>query len=172
MPWCMSGSLTRFGRENVPGIPGACAAHNFTYLARGPWRLTDSSYVLLTYYGIGPNEKEQQIAPTVVALCVEFSWNKILWPLWDWHNGSVFLVHVGRSKSNTLILSVSIVFVDTVFYAISQVLNIHCPRIFYGKMIYSTSHEIPCQWRPYCYLQYITGWYHRKSSTHVSQTRD
>ena len=26
VPWCMSGSLTRGGEENVPGIPGACAA--------------------------------------------------------------------------------------------------------------------------------------------------
>ena len=25
MPWCMSGSLTSCGGENVPGIPGACA---------------------------------------------------------------------------------------------------------------------------------------------------
>ena len=25
VPWCMSGSLTRGGGENVPGIPGACA---------------------------------------------------------------------------------------------------------------------------------------------------
>ena len=25
VPWCMSGSLTRGGRENVPGIPDACA---------------------------------------------------------------------------------------------------------------------------------------------------
>ena len=33
---CMSGSLTRGGRENVPGIPGACATRTFTYLARGP----------------------------------------------------------------------------------------------------------------------------------------
>ena len=24
VPWCMSGSLTRGGEENVPGIPGAC----------------------------------------------------------------------------------------------------------------------------------------------------
>ena len=24
-------------RGNVPGIPGACATRNFTYLARGPW---------------------------------------------------------------------------------------------------------------------------------------
>ena len=37
MPCCMLGSLTRGGVENVPGIPGACATRNFTYLARGPW---------------------------------------------------------------------------------------------------------------------------------------
>ena len=36
VPWCMSGSLARGGGENVPGILGACATHNFTYLARGP----------------------------------------------------------------------------------------------------------------------------------------
>ena len=35
-PWCMSGSLTRGGGENVPGIPGACATRNFAYLVRGP----------------------------------------------------------------------------------------------------------------------------------------
>ena len=39
VPWCMSGSLTCGGRENVPGIPDACATRNFTYLARGPWKL-------------------------------------------------------------------------------------------------------------------------------------
>ena len=37
VPWCMSGSLIRGGRENIPDIPGACATRNFTYLARGPW---------------------------------------------------------------------------------------------------------------------------------------
>ena len=35
VPWCMSGSLTRGSGENVPGIPGACATRNFSYLARG-----------------------------------------------------------------------------------------------------------------------------------------
>ena len=35
VPWCMSGSLTRSGGENVPGIPGACPTRNFAYLARG-----------------------------------------------------------------------------------------------------------------------------------------
>ena len=37
VPWCMSGSLTRVGGENVPVIPGACVTRNFTYLARGSW---------------------------------------------------------------------------------------------------------------------------------------
>ena len=39
VPWCMSGSLTHGGGENVPGIPSACATHNFAYLARGPCRV-------------------------------------------------------------------------------------------------------------------------------------
>ena len=34
VPWCWSGSLA----PGIPGIPSACATHNFTYLARGPWR--------------------------------------------------------------------------------------------------------------------------------------
>ena len=37
MPWCMSGSLTCCGGENIPGIPGACATRNFTNLTKGPW---------------------------------------------------------------------------------------------------------------------------------------
>ena len=37
VPWCMLGSLTRGGGENVPGISGACATRNFTYLVRGAW---------------------------------------------------------------------------------------------------------------------------------------
>ena len=40
VPWCMSGSLTRGFGENVPGIPGACATRNFTYLARGTLAIT------------------------------------------------------------------------------------------------------------------------------------
>ena len=39
---CMRGSLTsgflwNWWRENVPGIHGACATRNFTYLVRSPW---------------------------------------------------------------------------------------------------------------------------------------
>ena len=36
VPWCMSGSLTHGGGENVPGIPSACATRDLTYLWRGP----------------------------------------------------------------------------------------------------------------------------------------
>ena len=36
VPWCMSGSLTRGGGENVPGIPGVCTARKIPFLARGP----------------------------------------------------------------------------------------------------------------------------------------
>ena len=39
VPWCMSGSLTRGGGKNVPGIPGACTTRNFAYLVRSPYRL-------------------------------------------------------------------------------------------------------------------------------------
>ena len=35
VPWCKSGSLTHGGGENAPGIPGACATCNYTYLVRG-----------------------------------------------------------------------------------------------------------------------------------------
>ena len=48
VPWCMPGSLTtgffwNRWRGNVPGIPGACATRNFTYLVRGLW-LCDTLY--------------------------------------------------------------------------------------------------------------------------------
>ena len=43
VPWCMSGSLTRGGRENVPNIPGACPTRNFTYLVWFPWYGHDES---------------------------------------------------------------------------------------------------------------------------------
>ena len=44
VPWCMSGSPTCSGGENVPGIPGACTTRNFAYLARSPLIRTTSSF--------------------------------------------------------------------------------------------------------------------------------
>ena len=49
VPWCMSGSLTNGGRENVPGVPGACATRNFAYLARGP---CSRNHVIIFILGI------------------------------------------------------------------------------------------------------------------------
>ena len=49
VPWCMSGSLTHGDGENVPGIPGAWATHNFTYLVRGPCTRTPLM-LRLSYY--------------------------------------------------------------------------------------------------------------------------
>ena len=43
VPWCMSGSLTRGGGENVPGIPGACTTRNFAYLVRSPHQTDNES---------------------------------------------------------------------------------------------------------------------------------
>ena len=56
--WCMSWSLTRGGGVNVPGIPGACATGNFTYLARGPLQRTKT------------NQKEpERILNTSLCMC-------------------------------------------------------------------------------------------------------
>ena len=55
VPWCISGSLTHGGWENVPG---ACAILNFTYLARGPWLWThEYSYTgTPSNYCVGPSD--------------------------------------------------------------------------------------------------------------------
>ena len=44
MLWCMSGLLTSGSGKNDPGIPGACAIRNFTYLVSGPWPQTFNTY--------------------------------------------------------------------------------------------------------------------------------
>ena len=54
VPWCMLGSLTSGGGENVPGIPSACTIRNFTYLVRGPWRNEkNSTHYFLSFPSIG-----------------------------------------------------------------------------------------------------------------------
>ena len=58
VPWCMPGSLTtgflwsRRRAENVPGILGACATRNFTYLVRDPWDLCNSTIKGFAGYGL------------------------------------------------------------------------------------------------------------------------
>ena len=72
VPWCMAGRYLAFsfgvgGRENVLGVPGICATHNFTYLARGPLsrRQWNASYVIKNgsvYKHISPNNWMTYIA--------------------------------------------------------------------------------------------------------------
>ena len=50
VPWCISGSLTRGGGENVPDIPGACATRNLTYLARGPYSWVHTMIIINLWY--------------------------------------------------------------------------------------------------------------------------
>ena len=50
VPWWKSGSLNHGAGENVPGIPGACATRNVTYLARGPCRQALQGPLLLTWF--------------------------------------------------------------------------------------------------------------------------
>ena len=46
VPWCMSGSLTRGGGENVPGIPGACANLNIF----GIWQEARGDFAHASYH--------------------------------------------------------------------------------------------------------------------------
>ena len=48
VPGCMLGSLTHGGRENVPGIPGACTTRISTNLVRGPWRIVQDKYATVS----------------------------------------------------------------------------------------------------------------------------
>ena len=75
VPWCMSGWLTRGGGEYIPGIPGACATRNFTYLARGPWhhQVTISITELKVCKIFGP------VSRTACQSCVSFCLWMIVW---------------------------------------------------------------------------------------------
>ena len=61
VPWCMLESLTRSGRENVPGIPRTCAVQNLTYLTRVLWVVSNQHVQLfiadvfsyVTYHTLG-----------------------------------------------------------------------------------------------------------------------
>ena len=86
VPWCMSGSLTLGGGENVPGIPGTCATRNFTYLARGPLKMCIS---ISSDNGNVSNRRQSitwidnGIMSTLLMLVTEYSsfWGSISYPL-------------------------------------------------------------------------------------------
>ena len=65
VPWCMSGSLTCGGGENIPGIPGACTTRNFAYLVRGPW---DDEWQTDSFMGL------YMTVANHITCCLTFSW--------------------------------------------------------------------------------------------------
>ena len=66
VPWCMSGSQTHRYGENLPGIPGACASRNFTYLARSPWckNYPTSGRRDMRYYVLVPKTRDAGVRIT------------------------------------------------------------------------------------------------------------
>ena len=85
VPWCMSGSLTRGGGENLPGIPGACTTRNCAYLTRGPWSKSveassDFQYLQLKYSILLNEIKEKTVSIAVTKkLYIPLS-TKTQWP--------------------------------------------------------------------------------------------
>ena len=85
VPWCMSGSLTRSGGENVPGIPDASATHNFTYLARGPrWHFCLSlSLYSYVYIYIHTQTNSWTYVRPILRNVPYTPWNTlIIWEIW------------------------------------------------------------------------------------------
>ena len=81
--WCMSGSRTRSGGENVPSIPGTCAKRSFTYLIRGP--LHNAVTISQIVKTIGSTSIRHRTDPNVwdrclinVDLILLLEWNLIL----------------------------------------------------------------------------------------------
>ena len=79
--WCMSGSLTRGGGENVPGIPGACAIRNVTYLARGP---LCNNYLFIGLYCI-QHKLHQNVFINRVRFQLLFVLGVHMWLLFETH---------------------------------------------------------------------------------------
>ena len=61
--------------ENVPGIPGACATCNFTYLVRGPCNVTTSNLILLIQCKISVPVAKPCWSRTLVVHSLPATWN-------------------------------------------------------------------------------------------------
>ena len=55
-------------RENVPGIPGACTTHNFTYLVRGPYKV-NLVYVFSFLSMVLPKQCKKDVPWTTCLQC-------------------------------------------------------------------------------------------------------
>ena len=94
VPWCMSGSLTRGGRENVPVIPGACEP---AILHTVRWR-----YNLIKFHAdihkrhpiLRPLSDRYSARISVIIYVISYN----IWPL---YNGTrVHLVREPQKKQN------------------------------------------------------------------------
>ena len=75
----MSRLLTRGDKENVPGIPSACATHNLAYLVRGLWPEVKGLLILAVYVAslTGGDGKGAIILQPSTALIASF-----MGPMW------------------------------------------------------------------------------------------
>ena len=122
---CMSGSLTRSGEENVPGIPGTCAARNFTYVVRGPCGAWPRCWKRLLVGEIVPFHKSQdtllhpglndQIQNTLFTEDPHVT--RALWGWFDWLPGS------GLAMTSQWVLSSARETTSTVYWCIASKLK-------------------------------------------------
>ena len=124
VPWCMPGSRTPGGGENVPGIPGACATRNFAYLVRGPlvlvhgthWsKWTNEGYrkklVEMSLWSIGPSDLSQDVTKLK-------SKSTLVWfitRLWTSYNPSQLKLKQGFLFVEFVMIHVDIKFVGELF---------------------------------------------------------
>ena len=89
VPWCMSGSLSRGGGENVFGIIGACATPNYTYLTGGPWdRVWTICYLRISpktsfAYNLAKSYRVCEIKRTTITICNFMGRTTMI--LYRWH---------------------------------------------------------------------------------------
>ena len=120
VPWCMSGLLSRCGGENVPGIPGACATRNFTYLARGPlvpvycpymyhiwdlWHCGDEWYMRFNVSNVQWNTGDVMM-PNVSSLVTPQHINDYLWCTRDKYYHRIFSPTSYSNIQLTILISV------------------------------------------------------------------
>ena len=104
-----------WARENVPGIPGACATRNFTYLVKGPWSTSD------------PFQRDYQLI------------NELLWKLFF-----ILMIQVGKKTMASAKPGLVVIFHLRSRYLIvieiRHVIQIH----FYLSTLQGQHHDIWC----------------------------
>ena len=100
VPICISGSLTRGGGENVPDIPVASPARNFTYLVR-----CSRDAFMVSMARVHPTKHVHSFV-VVICSCVCIIFIMISWLICLYHSGW-FYWHCGSSMIVRLSVSLS-----------------------------------------------------------------